>query len=140
MGSCLNCEYCKFPRTANDNGGACKCKIMRYKTIDVYVSGGESPAWCPLSRGNEYIKRDDVLKVLTDAGTNDPPYDVIPQVLSAARRKVKRIPAVEVVPKSNVAEGFSQIETLIEEYIDGLYNTKEFIDIFHELKMKYTEN
>lgn len=46
---CMSCNHCKFPRTADDNGGSCKCKIMKYKTIDVYVSGGESPEWCPLN-------------------------------------------------------------------------------------------
>lgn len=45
--SCAYCKYCRFPRTANDNGGACKCKAMKHKTIDVYVSGGETPSWCP---------------------------------------------------------------------------------------------
>lgn len=45
---CAYCDYCRWPRTANDNGGACKCKIMKNKTIDVYVSGGETPSWCPL--------------------------------------------------------------------------------------------
>ena len=44
---CLYCKYCRFPRTSNDNGGSCKCKIMKNKTIDVYVSGGEVPLWCP---------------------------------------------------------------------------------------------
>ena len=48
MGECMTCKHCKFPRTTDDNGGACKCKIMKYKTIDVYVSGGETPEWCPL--------------------------------------------------------------------------------------------
>lgn len=47
---CLNCGYCKFPRSANDNNGVCKCKLMKYKTIDVYVSGGETPEWCPLNK------------------------------------------------------------------------------------------
>ena len=45
---CAYCDYCRFPRSANDNGGACKCKIMKNKTIDDYVSGGEVPTWCPL--------------------------------------------------------------------------------------------
>ena len=49
MDECMTCGYCKFPRTADDNGGACKCKLMKYKTIDVYVSGGETPKWCPLN-------------------------------------------------------------------------------------------
>lgn len=48
--ACFDCNYCKFPRTADDNGGACKCKIMKYKTIDVYVIGGETPEWCPKSK------------------------------------------------------------------------------------------
>ena len=43
MVECMNCGYCKFPRTADDNGGDCKCKLMKYKTIDVYVSGGDTP-------------------------------------------------------------------------------------------------
>ena len=50
---CLYCEHCKFPRSANDNGGACKCKIMKYKTIDVWVSGGGTPEWCPLKTKKE---------------------------------------------------------------------------------------
>ncbi len=45
---CEYCKYCRFPRSANDNNGSCKCKIMKNKTIDVYVSGGETPEWCPL--------------------------------------------------------------------------------------------
>ena len=36
---CEYCKYCRFPRSANDNNGSCKCKIMKNKTIDVYVSG-----------------------------------------------------------------------------------------------------
>ena len=47
---CVNCENCRFPRSENDNNGNCKCKIMRNKTIDVYVCGGETPAWCPLNQ------------------------------------------------------------------------------------------
>ena len=50
---CVNCKYCRFPRTANDNGGNCKCKIMKNKTIDVYVSGGETPSWCPRKDNTE---------------------------------------------------------------------------------------
>ena len=50
---CVNCKHCRFPRTANDNGGNCKCKIMKNKTIDVYVSGGETPSWCPLKNSEE---------------------------------------------------------------------------------------
>ena len=50
---CENCKYCKFPRTSNDNWGACKCKLMKYKTIDVWVSGGETPSWCPLNQTSE---------------------------------------------------------------------------------------
>lgn len=47
---CETCNYCKYPRTATDNGGACKCKLMQYKTIDIIVTGGGSPAWCPINR------------------------------------------------------------------------------------------
>ena len=47
--ACESCTYCRYPRSANDNGGACKCKIMKNKTIDVYVSGGQTPLWCPLN-------------------------------------------------------------------------------------------
>lgn len=54
--SCAYCDYCRWPRTANDNGGACKCKIMKNKTIDVYVSGGETPVWCPLNAKEEKQK------------------------------------------------------------------------------------
>lgn len=58
MNKCETCKYCKFPRSPDDNGGACKCKLMRYKTIEVCVCGGEVPKWCPLNildknRGNK---------------------------------------------------------------------------------------
>lgn len=57
--NCERCDYCRYPRTADDNGGNCKCKLMKYKTIDVYVGGGQTPDWCPLKkekgeRENEY--------------------------------------------------------------------------------------
>lgn len=47
---CFTCDNCKYPRSADDNGGACKCKIMKYKTIDGYVEGGYTPAWCPINK------------------------------------------------------------------------------------------
>lgn len=53
LSACYRCAYCKWPRTVDDNGGACKCKLMKYKTIDVYVSGGETPRWCPLNKNTE---------------------------------------------------------------------------------------
>lgn len=45
---CEYCGYCRFPRTSDDNAGLCKCKLAKYKTIDVYVTGGETPHWCPM--------------------------------------------------------------------------------------------
>lgn len=30
---CEYCDYCQYPRTANDNNGHCKCKAMKRKTI-----------------------------------------------------------------------------------------------------------
>lgn len=48
---CEYCGYCRFPRSSDDNGGQCKCKLIKYKTIDVCVSGGETPSWCPLIKG-----------------------------------------------------------------------------------------
>lgn len=50
---CISCEYCRFPRSENDNNGSCKCKIMKNKTIDVYVCGGETPEWCPYNNVDE---------------------------------------------------------------------------------------
>ena len=47
---CEECKYCQYPRNLNDNWGACKCKAMKHKTIDVYVSGGFKPKWCPLEK------------------------------------------------------------------------------------------
>lgn len=51
--TCEYCKYCQYPRSAYDNGGACKCKAMKRKTIDVYVGGGEVPNWCPLNQKDE---------------------------------------------------------------------------------------
>lgn len=56
---CETCNYCKYPRTTDDNNGTCKCKLMRYKTIDIIVTGGGSPAWCPLKKltdGNPIVE------------------------------------------------------------------------------------
>lgn len=50
---CDMCDYCQWPRSSGDNGGCCKCKAMRRKTIDVWVSGGETPEWCPLKKKGE---------------------------------------------------------------------------------------
>lgn len=46
--NCEFCIYCQFPRSSDDNGGACKCKIMKRKTIEVPVINGGVPVWCPL--------------------------------------------------------------------------------------------
>lgn len=56
---CETCNYCKYPRTPDDNNGECKCKLMQYKTIDIIVTGGGSPAWCPfnnLTDGNPIVE------------------------------------------------------------------------------------
>ena len=50
MMKCECCNYCRYPRSSDDNHGHCKCKLMKYKTIDVYVVGGETPNWCPLKK------------------------------------------------------------------------------------------
>lgn len=50
MAECMRCAHCKFPRTADDNAGNCKCKLMKYKTIDALVCEGETPDWCPLNK------------------------------------------------------------------------------------------
>ena len=52
---CANCKNCRFPRSEKDNNGNCKCKIMKNKTIDVYVCGGETPEWCPLNNNKETV-------------------------------------------------------------------------------------
>ena len=36
-------------------------------------------------------------------------------------------------------EIFEEVETLVDEYIDGFYLTGEFIEILRKLKKKYTE-
>ena len=54
--SCESCKYCQFPRTSDDNWGACKCKAMKSKTIDVSVCGGQTPEWCPLKSPEYKIK------------------------------------------------------------------------------------
>ena len=36
-------------------------------------------------------------------------------------------------------EIFAELKTLIDEYLDGLYNTAEFIDIFRNLEKKFVE-
>ena len=53
MKTCQYCSYCQYPRTSNDNWGACKCKAMKRKTIDVSVAGGQVPEWCPLNKNKE---------------------------------------------------------------------------------------
>lgn len=46
--------------------------------------------------------------------------------------------STEVIPKAKVEEMLQQIDTLIVEYLDGLYMTGQFLEIFNELKQKYT--
>lgn len=53
---CANCEYCRFPRSENDNNGNCKCRIMKNKTIVVCVCEGQTPQWCPLKKKGSEIK------------------------------------------------------------------------------------
>lgn len=50
--TCERCDYCQYPRSSDDNWGACKCKAMKRKTIDVSVAGGQVPDWCPLNKNN----------------------------------------------------------------------------------------
>ena len=50
MTTCQYCSYCQYPRSSDDNWGACKCKAMKRKTIDVSVAGGQVPDWCPLNK------------------------------------------------------------------------------------------
>lgn len=50
---------------------------------------------------DKYIKREDVLTVLTYNGLDDPP-EIISLLLATARKKVRHIPGVDVVPKSEV--------------------------------------
>ena len=47
---CERCDYCQYPRSSDDNWGACKCQAMKRKTIDVSVAGGQVPDWCPLNK------------------------------------------------------------------------------------------
>ena len=61
---CEYCNHCKYPRTYDDNGGNCKCKLMKYKTIDTYVIGGDAPEWCPLNKqGKRQIKLYHIAKI-----------------------------------------------------------------------------
>lgn len=45
----------------------------------------------------------------------------------------------DVVPRAEIRNMFVELQTLIDEYLDGLYGTAEFIDIFHNLEKKFTE-
>lgn len=49
-------------------------------------------------------------------------------------------PTADVIPKAKVEEMLQQIDTLIIEYLDGFYTTVKFIELFNELKKKYTED
>ena len=54
--TCEMCEYCRYPRTADENGGLCKCRLLKNKTIEVYVGGGETPSWCPRKEAEVEIR------------------------------------------------------------------------------------
>lgn len=49
---CENCRYCQYPRSSNE-WGYCKCKIMKYKPIDILVCERQIPSWCPLTKKKE---------------------------------------------------------------------------------------
>jgi len=71
--ACASCKYCRFPRSANDNNGKCKCKIMKNKTIEVYVSGGETPTWCP-KKGKDTISKPTLAIVARKCEKCENPY------------------------------------------------------------------
>jgi hypothetical protein len=52
---------------------------------------------------------------------------------------ISTINTADVIPKAKVEEMLQQIDTLIVEYLDGFYMTGQFLEIFTELKKKYTE-
>lgn len=62
--SCESCGYCIFP--TSDRVHYCKCRIMMFKPIDVYVGGGETPKWCPLKKDDEVA----IMKSSTRAKSN----------------------------------------------------------------------
>ncbi len=67
--TCERCAYCQYPRTSDDNGGLCKCKLMKRKTIDVYVDGGETPDWCPI-KTKEITTQEAIIKLDVYSSTN----------------------------------------------------------------------
>ena len=50
MATCEACRYCKYPRTSDDNRGACKCKLMHIKPLMFMSAAGQAPQWCPLNK------------------------------------------------------------------------------------------
>lgn len=56
---CDECKYCQTRYVAKIMDNTFKCRLMKYKTIDVVVLGGGSPAWCPLKKltdGNPIVE------------------------------------------------------------------------------------
>ena len=47
---CETCKYCQTRYVAKIMDNTFKCRLMKYKTIDVPVLGGGSPAWCPINK------------------------------------------------------------------------------------------
>lgn len=76
-----------------------------------------------------YFDADELLKKLPD----DLPYK------ASVKRVLMQAPAADVVPRAEIRNMFVELQTLIDEYLDGLYGTAEFIDIFHNLEKKFTE-
>lgn len=81
-------------------------------------------------------------KRVYDTPTNSPAYERYATQYYEREKAlsiIKAQPTADVIPKAKVEEMLQQIDTLIVEYLDGLYMTGEFLEIFTELKKRYTE-
>ena len=48
--SCETCRYCQTRYVAKIMDNTFKCRLLKYKTIDVPVLDGGCPVWCPLNK------------------------------------------------------------------------------------------
>lgn len=67
-----------------------------------------------------YIKLEDAIKATTYVGTAEP-TDIIPLTLYAAQKNIRKIPAVDVVPKSE----YDELKAMLDAAVAGQETLQE---------------
>ena len=112
---CTNCKHCSFPISENDNNGSCKCKIMKNKSIDVYVCDGATPTWCPLNKSNPK----DILKYLAQRNGVEQDVFVLEEMSELQKELMKH------------RRGKENRNEIVDECVDVLLTIQILLEVYN---------